>query len=233
MRGLKNATGGLKTIPANCLGWDNNETAFGSKFVKMKFGRYPLNIIANDGNYANNLALGFCREASQTYNPKLVMVSKGGHPIEAFIPAITRRNKKWPLSPDKTDLTRYVFNKFTGIARALRRSGKKRFDVVIFHQGEANGTSGTQGYFDRFENLIAHLVNRGFIGLNTPIITGGISQSHEFYAGHKQAMLNICAKYPNVKFVDSDGLVLAADGIHFTGASLVTLAQRYWGAFTE
>jgi hypothetical protein len=231
MRGYKQATGGNKTIPANALVWNNDELRSGNKFIPMRFGKYPLNVIAKDGNYANNLAMSFCRAASATYTPKLFMVAKGGHPIESFIPKPVRVAKNWPIPAGKSDLAPYIYNSRVGAARVLIAAKKKKFDVVIFHQGEANGNNDPETYYKKFEDLRFRLIRFGFISENTKIITGGISPIGPFYSAHKSTMLLLAANYSNVKFVDSVGAEVSVDDVHFTGQGLTTLGQRYWQEF--
>lgn len=231
MRGLKKAAGGNRTIPANCQTFNNDELKLGSKFVPMAFGRYPLNIIANDDRWANNLALSFCREASATYRTRLLMVAKGGHPIEAFLPKTVRSANVWPLKAGKFDMSPYLYNTVLGAAAALRAAKKSRFDVVIFHQGEANSADTGQKYILKFKEFRKQLIKYKFISSETKIITGGISPVSESYAKHKNAMLDLSAEIPAVRFADSNGLPLAADNIHFTGDGLTTFGQRYWAKF--
>jgi hypothetical protein len=231
MRGLREAVGGDRTIPPNAFVWNNEELKSGTKFLPMRFGRFPLNVVAKNGYYANNLALSFCREASSTYTPKLFMVSRGGHPIESFIPRGVRVAKNWPITPGKSDLAPFIYNSRIGAKRVLLASKKAKFNVVIFHQGESNKENDPETYYKKFEALRFRLINFGFIDENTKIITGGLSTVGSFYADHKAMMQLMAANYSNVRFADSNGLAVADDNIHFTGESLTTLGQRYWQEF--
>ncbi len=233
MRGLRGATGGDKSIPANCQVFNNNELKPGTKFVPMALGRYPLNVIAKDDRWANNLALSFCRQASAAYRPKLFMVAKGGHPIEAFLPKATREVKAWPLKADRSDMSPYIYNQLLGAGVVLKAARRSKFDAVIFHQGEANSTDAGPAYMEKFKTFRNQLIRYGFITDQTKFITGGISPVSAYYATHKQAMLDLCAEFPVLRFADSNDLPLASDNIHFTGAGLTTLGQRYWTAFNS
>jgi hypothetical protein len=231
-RGVWPIYGGDYSIPANCMTLDNDENRFGRKFVPMALGTYPLNVKTQVGDpeWANNLALSFCREAAATWNPRLVMVAKGSHRIECFIKQTTRKIHGWKFKSTLSDLAPYIFNRKNGVCRALEILNKKRFDVVVFHQGEANGGMDTKEYEKRFVAFTHDLIKAGIINAKTPIIVGGLLSSRAYYAVHKATIKRIASRYPQVKFVDSDGLT-SIDGTHFDGPSITTFGQRYWAAF--
>jgi len=132
--------GGDLSIPANLMVWNNDELKYGSKFIRAKLGVWPFNIKALIGSvWSNNLSLSFCREASSTYDPRLVMIAKGGHRIESFIRKTTRQSKRWTIKTGTYDLSPFLLGVRYGSKRALRFLKYPRYDVVVFHQGEANG----------------------------------------------------------------------------------------------
>jgi len=91
--------GGNLSIPDNLYVWNNDELKFGSKFVRAALGKWPFNVKAlEDSEWSNNLSLSFCREASSEYDPRLVMVAKGGHKLECFIKKAIRTRNNWKVN---------------------------------------------------------------------------------------------------------------------------------------
>lgn len=112
--------GGDLSVPANMATWNNRELKYGSKFVSAKIGEWPFNVRAINGvDWANNLSLSFCREASSSYDTKLVMIARGSHKIENFMTKETRTKNGWTIRSDTKDMSPYLLGKRYGAKRAL------------------------------------------------------------------------------------------------------------------
>lgn len=231
-RSTRQHGGGNLSVPANFSVWNNDELKYGSKFLNAKLGEWPFNIRALQAStWSNNLSLSFCREASALYDPKLVMIARGGHRIESFIRKSVRDANKWQVRAGTSDLTPFLLGIRYGAKRALRLIKKPAFDVVVFHQGEANGDDPIELYRVKFLTWLRGVKNVGLVTDTTPILVGGLYDQGASYANHKAAIQLVMAEKPQVKYVDSVGLV-TNDGVHFDGPSITTLGQRYWQTFT-
>ncbi len=232
MRSSPKSIGGDMTVPANLKVWGDGEAEFGTGWRTARFGQYPLDMrLAVGEAWANSLALSFCRELSGTYDPYLAVVAKGGHPIESFIVRTTREANRWPIPRRKTNLAPFLYQPQMGCAKALARIGKTRFNVVIFHQGTANREDSANLYARKMEGLIGDLQRAGLIGRATPIIAGTHASTVDYYAVHRTGLLLAASRDPRIVVVEAGDLPLV-DEVHFTGAALVELGQRYAAAFT-
>jgi hypothetical protein len=198
----------------------------------MEFGVYPLDRrLSPESQWGNSIMLSFCRQAAAAYDPRLVMVANGGHPVECFLPGTVRRARGWPIPAGKEDMARYIYPPRLGVKRALRALKKNYFDVVPIHQGEANSMTPPEVYEARFLSWRGSMIRNSLITSRTPIIVGGLFTGYPSYATHKAVIQSIAAQFPNVIFVDSTGLTALPDDTHFTGPSAVTMGQRYYTAF--
>jgi hypothetical protein len=228
-RGPMQATNGDKSIPDGLLTWDNDEEDFGSAFRVPQWGQFPLDRRLGPGEpWANNMALAFCRRAmAQTGDEaRLMVVAKGGHPIQSFIRKETRDARGWEIPEGKTNMAPYVFHPDNGARRALQVLGKSHFDAILWHQGEANAGLSAQQYAARFLALRDDLLDTGIAGPGTIIIAGALYEGHGFHATHRAAMLSVRNGATGMCFAESTGLNALADEVHFTGSALVTMGQR-------
>jgi hypothetical protein len=231
MRTNDHCYGAVQTVnPINQV-WNNNQNNPGNKFRRMARGIYPLDKLAENGEWANSMALAFCNLAAATYTPKLVMVAKVAHPIESFISLRTRERTNLSIPEGYSNLAPLMYNQFNGMKRACRVAKKPCFDVFLWLQGEGNNRDSTKAYARKLVSVIRDLTNAGLITSKTPFLAGGVATIHPFYAEHKAAILSVAEQYKNVKHIDTNGLATHADNVHFTGPSIITLGQRYWNAF--
>lgn len=231
-RAARPAIGGDQSIPANLMVYGDGEGQTGRRWRKAKFGEYPLDRRVSVGDpWANNMGLSFARAVAGSYNPRLAVVAKGAHPIESFLRFATRKTKSWPIPKGKTDLAPVIYPPRVGLKRGLAALEKAHFNVVLFHQGEANGLDSPRLYARKFLAFLEDLRLAGLITRQTPVICGTLSGLHPFYLGHKQAMQIVMNADMRVKFVELGDLPTLDDNIHFTGESLVIVGQRYAAAW--
>jgi hypothetical protein len=125
-------------------------------------------------------------------------------------------------------------NSVTKAANVLRgRYGlEPSYDGLVFMQGETDALDASKGaaYGTNLSAFIADF--RGFVGTNCPVVVGRISSAPTQYiagASVRTAQTNAATALPSVAWVDTDDLSLVDDQ-HYSGASLVTLGQRFAAA---
>jgi hypothetical protein len=223
------ANGGDKSIPDAMRSFNNGDEEFGDAFRQPQWGQYPLNrrLNANE-SWANNMPLAFCRRMANQpdVDPRLMVVAKGGHPIQSFIRKETREARGWEIPEGKVNMAPYIFHPENGARRALAILGQSSFNVILWLHGQGNAGLTAAQYETRFMALRGDLIETGIAGPDTMIIAGGIYEGHGFHATHRAAMLSVCADCPDVRFAESTGLNALADEVHFTGSALVTMGQR-------
>lgn len=115
------------------------------------------------------------------------------------------------------------------INAVLSEHSNTEFKAVLWHQGEADGTSvqGAFEYYNNFKSLIWYI--RGIVkNPNLPFIFGTISHnSLEYSAIVEDAQKRIAAEDSNVYFVDmSNGELL--DNYHFNATWANYLGEKMW-----
>ncbi len=231
VRGSRLATDGSKSYPAHLRLLDNDEEAFGTRFIQPKWGRYPLDR-KGDGQrpYANHIVLGVARRL-RTLGERMdaAVVSKGGHPIECFISAETRTANGWTVRPGLADLSPFIYS----AQGVLSANGGNPFDLIIKLQGEANfgefeAPDTMEAYQAKEIALITDLETAGIKGPDTVYLSGLVWNGHEFYETHKAAVGNACACKSRCYRVDSQGLrTIPRSIIHFTGTALGNYGKRF------
>ncbi len=226
VRGSRLAIDGEKTHPPGLRFLNNDEEAFGTAYIKPRWGRYPLDRkFAGKHPYANHIALGFARHIWRTTEEDVhaAVVSKGGHPIECFLKPDTRSCYGWPIPPGRADLSPFLYD-----AQGVLAVNGGPFDVIIKLQGEANNRNALEVYQAKEIALIADLEAAGIKGPDTVYLSGLVYGQHDFYPTHKTAIGNACAAKSRCYRVDSAGLnTIPRSIIHFTGTALGNYGKRF------
>jgi hypothetical protein len=133
------------------------------------------------------------------------------------------------LSSDWNPASGYMYATFTNITRtalqALTNEGARyTLRGMIWHQGESDGSSTTEGYQSMLTNFI-HAVRRDLGVTNLPVVVGELATNRSTTV--RQAQFNVAQIMPYVGFASSFNLpTLAADDPHFTATSQLTMGQR-------
>ena len=102
-------------------------------------------------------------------------------------------------------------------------------------QGEtdAQDEAMAAAYAANLARLIAQ-VRLDFHAPALPVFIGRIRDGQFAYAGTvRQAQAQVAAAVPNARLIDTDGLPLAADHIHYTSAGNVTLGQDFGQSYLD
>ena len=102
-------------------------------------------------------------------------------------------------------------------------------------QGETDAQNANMAaaYAANLERLIAQ-VRLDFHAPALPVFIGRIRAGQYAYAtAVRQAQAQVAAGVPNVRLIDTDGLPLAADHIHYTSAGNVTLGQAFAQSYLD
>lgn len=194
--------------------WDNI-----SKWVisRIRFAPYRT-----DGTY-NNLAFHFAKKLAQNDNRivRLILAAFPGQPIEYW----KTGNTGW------TNLTGYV---------SASGSSTKKFDVILWHQGESNGDGLPSGpacgadpcYRDSLYNLITKFQAQTWGDKNTKFIAGGtIDGLLSTHSGRLDVLEGLNSDtIVTTGFADAHGLT--GDNVHFSNSAYPEFgAIRYWNAY--
>jgi len=95
-------------------------------------------------------------------------------------------------------------------------------------QGEADGLDAgmAAAYAVNLARFIAH-VRADFHSPWLPVFVGRIRLTTPYAATVRQAEAEVAATVPDVELVDTDGLPMASDNLHYTSAGVVTLGNDF------
>jgi hypothetical protein len=219
-------------IPDGLWYFNNREQVNGTRWMPAKFGRYPLDKHDVRDRFNKPISLAFARRIIQQTGAEVysMTVAKGAQPIESFLPRVIRRANTWPLPSGKTNLAPFLYSQIDD-ALDLVPGSPDYPDVFCWHQGEANNGDSQALLQAKIMAFHARLTLAGIIGPATKFICGGLLPVFSYYGVHKAASISACAALPNAIFVDSVGLTGLPDNVHFTGASLQAMGERYADAY--
>jgi hypothetical protein len=212
--------------------YNNREQVLGSRFLDPKYGRYPLDRTDSRDRFSVPMSVSFARRVLALTGREVwsLTVARGGHPIESFMRLKVLRANGWTRPADMTNQAPFIHGQFEDALDAAPHK-PEFFDVVCYHQGEANGPQAAPIYKAKLKALHADLTEGGLIGPSTKFICGGLLPVANYYATHKAACLAAVAELPNAYFVDSSGLNGLPDNLHFDGIGLEEMGRRYANAF--
>ena len=192
----------------------------------------------------NNLAFSFCHEAHKATGRKvyLIIVSNGGTHIGRWVGDesgdVSSHIGGWGgvgvASPLYAELKAAVDEGIALIPDATK------IDAMLWHQGETKrvGHESVDLYNTDFQTLRAKLATETWWGRSTQMLGGELiigskyDQYQEFYRAFNSA------GDPKLKCVSGRGLGAQVESnttlkIHYNGAGLFELGQRYWRAFNS
>ncbi len=240
MRGYQSSVTGNHDTGTGIYFWNAQNgapVAPGTQFNLAAFGTPPLdNYNSTAGVYANNLLLHAAKAIrARTGRPVyVVMISRGEQQIEAFMSSATLTANGWSRGSNQDLYTQLMQALSAGLALVPGAPGM--VDAVMIHQGEANPNDGPELYARKLKAALLDLENAGYINReNTPVVLGEIAAGATTtnWTRHRNAIRRFKEawgfdRWKQAKLVSSQGLDVVATGdVHFTGASLVALGERY------
>ncbi|MDF3606347.1 sialate O-acetylesterase [Paracoccus sp. DMF-8] len=209
----------------------------GTQWLPAAFGTPPLdNWNATAGAYANNLLLHAAKEIrARTGRPVyVIMISRGSQQLEAFMSDATLAANGWPRGSNQDLYTQAVLALSTALP--LVPGSPTMVDAVMVHQGEASAADGPELYARKMKAVLLGLETAGYINReSTPVVLGEIAAGATAtnWTRHRNAIRRFKEawgfdRWKQCKIATSQGLDVVTSGdVHFTGASLVSLGQRY------
>lgn len=240
MRGYQSSVTGNHDTGTGIYFWNAQNGAPvvpGTQFNPATFGTPPLdNYNSTVGYYANNLMLHAAKSIrSRTGRPVyVIMISRGEQQIEAFMSDATLAANGWARGSNQDLYTQLIQALSSGLAQVP--GAPAMVDAVMIHQGEANASDGPDLYARKLKAALLGLENAGYINReNTPVVLGEIASgaTSTNWTRHRNAIRRFKEawgfdRWKQAKVVSSQGLdVVSAGDVHFTGASLVALGERY------
>ncbi|QEG00617.1 Arylsulfatase [Stieleria maiorica] len=154
----------------------------------------------------------------------LVPCAVGGSPIAAWAPGGYHPQTKTHPYDD-------------ALARIQTAMASGTFKGILWHQGESDCKPGlAEAYKANLIDVFGRF--RSHVGETTPIIIGGLAQrdAPKWTEDRKrvdQAHREVAAELPACALVESTGLTLKSDNVHFDRQSLLEFGRRYAEALAE
>ena len=209
----------------------------GTQWLPAAFGTPPLdNWNSTAGVYANNLLLHAAKEIrSRTGRPVyVIMISRGSQQLEAFMSNDTLSANGWSRGSNQDLYTQSILALSTALP--LVPGAPSMVDAVMVHQGEAHPADGPELYARKMKAVLLGFETAGYIlRESTPVVLGEIAAGATAtnWTRHRNAIRRFKEawgfdRWKQCKIATSQGLDVVTSGdVHFTGASLVSLGQRY------
>lgn len=154
----------------------------------------------------------------------LIPCAAGGSPI-----AVWKKGATWSQTRSKPyDET------LRRVALARKRGELK---AILWHQGESDSKEGPAGlYAERLADLVTRL-RRDLDADDVPILLGGLSEPLRMRNKNAvivdQALRAYAKKHPNAAYVNSDGLKLGSDNVHFSAEACREFGRGYAKALED
>lgn len=152
----------------------------------------------------------------------LIPCAAGGSPISSWVPEGYHSQTK--SHPYDDCISRIDIAQQVGVVKG-----------VLWHQGESDCKPGAaEAYHDRLIELFTRF--RAVVGNATPILIGGLARNDiDSWSEHRKlvdrAHQGVAKELQHAAFVDSAGLKLKSDNVHFDRESLFEFGRRYASAF--
>lgn len=228
MVGNASSTTGSHTIASGVYVWNGDFDTHGTAFIPAAFGTAPFNVGADP--WANNLMIHAANslKAATGRDVYIIMVADGGRKIECFLTPEMLAANGWTSA---VNFTPFMYPDIVAACEAVPDRVSPFPDLILWQQGEANSGDTMAAYRSKLHALIDDLSAHGVLyGGNTKMTIGGLVPVNAFYADHKTACESAAGSYSYVKYIQTTGLA-DTDGLHFTGAALVTLGTAHAEAF--
>jgi hypothetical protein len=196
--------GGAWDMPANLKLWNNenelSDSITGIGTQSIAPTRGGVPFHGMDNNLAIQAAGFWARQISDPV--RLLLSGRGGRPISDWHDGVN-------VGPQ--------LNRLLAVWGA---ASKPKWDYFLWHQGE-NGTS-VAGW----NGMIAVLMDQGAIDADTPVVIGMLAPQ---FTTSNAILEQIAGADPRIRLARISDLPKEADGIHFSGPSLVTAGLAYAG----
>lgn len=226
--------------------WDHVDDSWKPAVLGIK----PFKQARNMAGPGNNIAFVFAREAMLRCNLEsvnLVFLASGGKRIEYFLPEDTLTDKKWinPQSSNEfgSSLADEIFSDGGDTKLALQSIGRKNFDIVLVHQGEANVTikagppiDSAELYASKIQAFISELQKRGLVLNESPVILGTINPGYQHAQNQwdgAQLLVSDSVRIVKWENVESIGELENTGDKHATGRGLERLGLDYFDAYQQ
>jgi len=220
-QGTSGATNGDRTILPGVKVWNSPAMGNGTSWIDAEYGVAPFNIGADP--WSASISIGFANMlwAETGREVYLIVKAEGGRRIETFLKPATLAANGWSAG---TDNSVYLYPDVEDAISAIPGRAKTTLDYILWQQGEANSTvDDATTYAAKLTALVGDFTAEGLYDAdNTRMMCGGLIPGHTWRAVHKTAVLNA-----GLLYVHGDELPDQGDGLHYTGAGLLSLGQRY------
>ncbi|WP_245290809.1 sialate O-acetylesterase [Methyloligella halotolerans] len=115
------------------------------------------------------------------------------------------------------------------IDAVFEAQGSAPYDVMLWHQGEADRGCDTGWYREALDWLVASLREKRILKRNGPVLLGGLASPLD--ACVNCALVEAAQDHMLMRFVDVGGIPAEGGLEHFSGAGLAELGQRYFEAY--
>ena len=244
-RGNENSTGGDQSVLQGVMFWNNDislsngghqEASYitpGNEWVTARFGTAPMNIVANDSGWANNIYLQMAKSLKNDHGVKRIYIysiAVGGTDLENFILPATLSANGWTLTADK-NLTSILYGA-NGIRAAIDaipgRSGAIADAVILVHGG-ANAIEMPEIQARKMKAVFDDLVSEGLANADrTPFLTSMLTTYGDRaydVSRHLTALRALQWTMPTARIVETVG-ISTTDGLHFTGDAMSEWGNR-------
>jgi len=220
-QGTIGATDGDRTILPGVKVWNSPAMGEGTAWVDAAYGAQPFNIGA--APWSASVGIGFANllHAATGREVYLIVKAEGGRRIETFLKPATLAANGWSAGVDNSV---YLYPDVADAIAAIPGRAKTTLDFVLWQQGEANSTvDDATTYAAKLTALVGDLTSGGLYNPdNTHMMCGGLIPGHAWRDVHKAAVLAA-----GLLYVHGDGLPDQGDGLHYTGAGLLAMGQRF------
>ena len=228
LRGNSASTTGDKTVESGVYIWNGDFETEGDDYAQAAFGTAPFN--QGSDPWANNLLIHAANDlkTSTGRDVYLLMIADGSKELECFIKPATNTANSWSSSDDFTE---FMYPQIRTAAQAIPGRNTLWPDVLLIQQGEANSADTAAEYAAKLVAMVADMKKEDlFHPTLTQMTAGGLVPGHAFLATHQTAVTTAATSIPSLSYVATTSLSDVGDGVHFTGASLVTLGERHAAA---
>lgn len=228
LTGASASTTGDKTVESGVYIWNGDFETEGDDYAQAAFGTAPFNQGADP--WANNLLIHAANDlkTSTGRDVYLLMIADGSKELECFIKPATNTANSWSSSDDFTE---FMYPQIRTAAQAIPGRNTLWPDVLLIQQGEANSADTAAEYAAKLVAMVADMKKEDlFHPTLTQMTAGGLAPGHAFLATHQTAVTTAATSIPSLSYVATTSLSDVGDGVHFTGASLVTLGERHAAA---
>lgn len=189
--------------------WNNFNPlgSYGYEWVRPREARPPFQL----SRATNNLGVWFAHHAAQRLGSpvRLTVVATANRSIIDWLPGVG------PM--------------FDTIEAIFHAQGAASYDVMLWHQGEADRGCDSAWYREALEWLVNELRDQRILTRKAPAILGGLPSPMDACINH--VLRETAQENASMRFVDAAGVPTEGSLEHFSGEGLAELGRRYFEAF--